>query len=706
MAATAPVSDLIKQIKVGELILPEFQRGYVWRSEQVKNYIVSLYRKYPTGHFLIWKTYNPQRARGQSPSSEYSFSRLILDGQQRLTSIFTLFEGKPPAFYEGEKLYFDLHFHLINEDFQFYQKSKMTGDPLWIAVTPFLGKGITKFLEELHELPDDLQALYTKQLARFAQLDAIRNYSYNLDEVSDKPIEEVVQIFNWVNTSGTELRKGDLALAHICTTWPEARDTLRQASEQFKGASFSFDLEFLTRCVSSVAVGNFLFEGGFYQATPETVKQAWAEASKALEYLVNLLRNDAYIDSTDNLSTPYVLVPMVVYLTRSGGVFKTDAAKRQFIHWMYLALMWGRYSGSVESSMQADLNELDSDDPVQALLNKILQERGRLKVEAQDLEGKGTTSAFFPMAYIVARCRGAVDWFTGMSLYSSNLGKSFGLEDHHIFPQSVLYKNGYDANDPKHRKTVNEIANRAFLTKKANRKVSNAAPSKYLPQVKASYPKALQSQFVPENEVLWEVSSYDAFLQERRKLIATAINDFLDSLVAGDTDKPGGKTIADLISDGESATVEFKSSLRWDYKGNAKNKALESVIAKTMAGFMNAGGGTLLIGIGPDKHVLGLENDYGTLGKDPNRDGFEQRLVHLVSDYLGKEFGRLIHVSFASVEGKDVCWVRVDPSPKPVYVEENDDVRFYVRIGNTTQPMNVKELTEYMSLHWTNLAIP
>jgi uncharacterized protein with ParB-like and HNH nuclease domain len=102
MAATAPISDLIKQIKMGELILPEFQRGYVWRSEQVKRDVVSLYRKYPTGHFLIWKTYNPQPARGQSPPSENSFSRLILDGQQRLTSIFTLFEGKPPAFYEGE----------------------------------------------------------------------------------------------------------------------------------------------------------------------------------------------------------------------------------------------------------------------------------------------------------------------------------------------------------------------------------------------------------------------------------------------------------------------------------------------------------------------------------------------------------------------------------------------------------------------------
>ena len=188
---------------MGELILPEFQRGYVWKPDQVKRYLLSLYRKYPTGHFLIWKTYNPLHG-GRIAPSENSFSRLILDGQQRLTSVFTLFEGNPPAFYEGETLYFDLYFHLIEEDFQFYQKGKMAGDPLWIAATPFFGKGINKFLDELGQLPEDRQILYTKHLSKFNQLDAIRNYPYNLDEVTDKPVKEIVEIFDWVNTSGTE----------------------------------------------------------------------------------------------------------------------------------------------------------------------------------------------------------------------------------------------------------------------------------------------------------------------------------------------------------------------------------------------------------------------------------------------------------------------------------------------------------------------
>lgn len=683
-------------------MLPEFQRGYIWTREQVKNYIRSLYRRYPTGHFLIWKTYKPQRSRGKSPTTDNSYSRLILDGQQRLTSVYTLFQGKPPAFYEGETLYFDLYFHLATEEFEFYQRAKMTADPLWIAVTPFLMKGINQWLTETDQLPADQKALYLKHLAEFNKLDTIRQYSYHLDEVSDKPVEEIVTIFNLVNSSGTELSTADLALARICVGWPEARDTLRAAQEHFKAAGFAFKLEFLTRCISAVAVGNAYFEGGFNRATPEVVQKAWTDTERVLEYLVNILRNDAYIDSTDSLNTPYVLLPMVVHLGRQGGVFKDDTEKRGFLHWLYLALMWGRYTGGTDTQLQADVNALQSDDVLKALLANISQDRGRLKVEPQDLEGQGTKSRFYPITYIVARSKGALDWFTGVKLYNGNLGKSFGLEDHHIFPQSVLYKSGYQKKESKDRKIVNDLANRAFLTKKANLRAASALPSVYLPNVQAKYPKALGNQFVPTNPKLWEVENYAQFLAERRKLIASAINGFLDSLLAQDEEpQPIDEQIRAIIADGESENVEFKSSLRWDYKTNLKNKALESVIVKTVAGFMNGKGGTLLIGVGPKGEVLGLEKDYGTFHKDPNRDGFEQKVIHLLANHLGKELVPiLVHISFVAVEGMDVCWLRVDQSPNPVYVEDENDFKFYARVGNTTQPLNPKEMTQYISMRW------
>ncbi len=316
MQGVETISALIEQIKRGELILPEFQRGYVWKLDQVKSYILSMYRSYPTGHFLIWKTYKPQVVRGKLQSSDNSFSRLILDGQQRLTTVYAMFEGKPPAFYEGEELYFDLYFNLLEEDFQFFQKSKMATNAYWLAVTPFLKKGIHQFLDEMDSLPSETKTLYSGQLKKFNKLDSMRNYTYHLDEVSDKPVEEIVRIFNLVNSNGTPLNKADLALARVCAYWPEARETLRRARDGFEKAGFGFELEFLTRCISSVAVGNIYFEGGFDKAGPETIKDAWSKTSKTLEYLVNLLRNDAYIDSSENLNTPYVLIPLVVYLTR------------------------------------------------------------------------------------------------------------------------------------------------------------------------------------------------------------------------------------------------------------------------------------------------------------------------------------------------------------------------------------------------------
>ena len=166
MQGVETISALIEQIKRGELILPEFQRGYVWKLDQVKSYILSMYRSYPTGHFLIWKTYKPQVVRGKLQSSDNSFSRLILDGQQRLTTVYAMFEGKPPAFYEGEELYFDLYFNLLEEDFQFFQKSKMATNAYWLAVTPFLKKGINQFLDEMDSLPSETKTLYSGQLKK------------------------------------------------------------------------------------------------------------------------------------------------------------------------------------------------------------------------------------------------------------------------------------------------------------------------------------------------------------------------------------------------------------------------------------------------------------------------------------------------------------------------------------------------------------
>ena len=147
MADTRKVHELLRSIDLKEYILPEFQRGYVWTQKQVKEYLNSLYRDYPTGSFLIWKTPQSQKIRGAIVDSDNKYYKLILDGQQRLTSIYALFNGCPPPFYEGEKLFFNIYFNLDTEEFVYYMEKKMKGNIEWIPVTEFLKYGdVGKFI--------------------------------------------------------------------------------------------------------------------------------------------------------------------------------------------------------------------------------------------------------------------------------------------------------------------------------------------------------------------------------------------------------------------------------------------------------------------------------------------------------------------------------------------------------------------------------
>ena len=165
--------------------------------------------------------------------------------------------------------------------------------------------------------------------------------------------------------------------------------------------------------------------------------------------------------------------------------------------------------------------------------------------------------------------------------------------------------------------------------------------------------------------------------------------------------------ILEIINNGESNKVEFKSSLRWDYKQNRANGELEYVIAKSIAGFMNADGGILLIGVDDYKNILGLDKDYLTFGKDKqNRDGFELRLRDVINKYIGKKYQRFIRITFENVYGKEICYVDVRKSPEPIFIKKDGRNEFVVRLGNRTQILDPKETMEYIKMHWENNEIP
>lgn len=152
-----------------------------------------------------------------------------------------------------------------------------------------------------------------------------------------------------------------------------------------------------------------------------------------------------------------------------------------------------------------------------------------------------------------------------------------------------------------------------------------------------------------------------------------------------------------LIEAGENDGVEFKSSIRYDYNQRITNRELELIIAKTIGGFMNAKGGKLLIGVDDEGNVLGLENDFKTL-KHKNKDGHEREIFRIVSDSLGREACFNTEISFYEVQGKEVCLVNVTASSLPVYVNDGKSTSFYVRAGNATYPLSVKETVNYLKI--------
>jgi hypothetical protein len=162
--------------------------------------------------------------------------------------------------------------------------------------------------------------------------------------------------------------------------------------------------------------------------------------------------------------------------------------------------------------------------------------------------------------------------------------------------------------------------------------------------------------------------------------------------------------IAALIAAGESATVEFKSSVRWDLRENRLNEPLKYSVIKTVAAFLNSSGGTLLIGVDDERRVVGLKEDYSLFKKSDSRDAFENWLTTQFIEQFGKPASRLYSLTFHEVEGQDICRIEVQPSPSAVYVDEKGGkpVQLYIRTGNASRALDTREIIEYSRHRWPN----
>ncbi|QOT17925.1 DUF262 domain-containing protein [Paenarthrobacter sp. YJN-5] len=522
------LSTVLDQIDSQDIALPEFQRGYVWNRQQVRGLFTSLYRGYPIGGFMTWNTsVLTASARGESIERDGSV-KLLLDGQQRATTLYGVIRGVPPKFFEGNAQAFsDLYFNVQDEVFEFFAPVKMRDNPFWIDVSSLMVDGVERYLETHPEISNLGAAELVKFMARMTKLVEIQNREVHIEEVSgtDKSIDVVVDIFNRVNSGGTKLSKGDLALAKICASWPEARAEMNLHRTKWHSAGYKFTLDWLLRNVNAVLTGEALFSALAFVET-EKIRVGLKEAAGLVSIVLDVVAARLGLDHDRVFPARYAVPVIVRYLANNGGRFPSAIERDRILAWYIHAAMWGRFAGSTESLLNVDLKAVDAEG-IDGLMEQMLRTRGDLVVREGDFGGNTIGARFYPMLYMLTRTQGAKDFTTGIPLSAHMLGRNSSLQVHHIFPKARLYEAGYS------KEEVNAVANYCFLTQDANLDITDRDPAEYFRALERDFPGAIASQWIPMDEKLWSIDRYREFLAARRQLLADAMNSVLNELWQG-----------------------------------------------------------------------------------------------------------------------------------------------------------------------------
>ena len=741
-----PISTLLGQVELGQIGLPELQRPFVWDRTQVRDLMDSLYRGYPAGHFLMWQaSANVGAIPIGADGKQTSPSTLVVDGQQRLTSLHAVFKGAPVFNDRFEEVRITIAFNPIKERFE-VANSVTVNDPEWINdVSPLLSGRVDSFdvisnylngLGAERDLSDDQRRKAQHSVQR---LFSLNSYAFTAIQLSfDVPVDEVAEIFVRVNSKGTQLDQADFIMTLMSVHWDKGRKELEDFCRAARiptsdPGPFNWFIEPQPDQLLRVAVGlghrrarlKYAYEllrGRNLETNEvseqirmenfETLKAAQAQVldlTHFTEYLKSLqeagFRSGKMITSKNTVIYSY----LVFLIGRTDYNIDYKTLRTAIARWFMMCVLTSRYTGSPESQVEKDIRrfgEASTGEQFLATIDQIIaanltDDYWQTTLPEQLSWSGGNIPAMFAY-YASLNLLGAKVLFSTMTVHElldpANAGKKQAIERHHLFPKAYLEANGIRGTA-----RTNKVANYALLEWPDNIRISDAAPADYFPALfneRVAPADAATVRFWHALPDGWEQMTYDEFLEARQSAIANVIRAGFERLSRTNTpvvepvaDRP--PTVAELAADGESLTVEFKSSMIHSYNSAVPEKVILGSVIKTIAAFLNTEGGTLAIGLHDDATPLGIEPDLAAKGFDLDR--YENFVVTSIVANIDAVAVSRCRVRFETVSDKTICLIDVQPSTRPVYAttDKGKDL-FYVRTGNATRVLETKDVVTYV----------
>lgn len=573
------LSNLLHYIELGDIGLPDIQRPFVWSNAKVRDLFDSMYQGFPVGYLLFWENAQVAGAKqiGSGEKAHKAPNRLIVDGQQRLTSLYAVFKGRAVLDADYKERLIEVAFNPRTRRFE-VADAAIRRNPEWIANISEMWsskrssrKIVNDYIEQVSKkapLTDEEEEDIAHNLDRLFDL---QKYPFTALEIASSVDEEqVADIFVRINSEGVKLNQADFILTLLSVFWDTGRADLesfcraaRQPNAPGAGASpfnhfLQPDPDQLLRVSVALGFGRGRLKSVYQvlrgkdpdtgEFSPERREEQFARLAEAQAHVLNLthwhqflsalvgagFRSEEMISSQNALLYAYAF-----YLWgRVRFQIKEHELQKAIGRWFFFSSLNGRYTSSPETVMDADLNRIKLLDSGEAFLGML---EGLMANELTDdfwaitlPAALATSSARNPQlfAYVASQNRLGANVLFSHKKVSDLIdpalrAKKKPLERHHLFPRGWLEKEV-----TKEQTEINQMANYALLEWPENIDIGMTPPGQYAPAIRERFPNAQWDKMLSDHALPngWEDMAYPDFLEARRKLMADIIRQGFESL--------------------------------------------------------------------------------------------------------------------------------------------------------------------------------